>query len=142
MKKSFRLFSFLLVFVLILSSVSFAVEPNPDYPLENGYIQQKSGSIVPTGNGYLSIQFSVSGTGVMSMIGATNINLYKSNGTLVKSYYYLNYSSMMGYNSFAHNGSVSYHGVTGQSYYAIITFYAGNSSGHGTRLYTTATVTA
>ena len=141
MKKSLRSISFLLVFVMLLSSVSMAATPEIDHTRENAYILSKTGSIVATGSGYMTIQFTVTGTGVMNMIGASHISLYKSNGTLVKSYDYWNYSSMMGYNDFVHYGSVSYHGVSGQSYYAVITFYAKNSSGSGSRIYTTATVT-
>lgn len=142
MKKGIRSISFLLVFILLLSSVSMAAAPEFDHTQESAYIINKSGSVVPTGNGYMTIQFSILGTGIMEMIGALHISLYKSNGTLVKSYDYWNYSSMMGYNDYVHYGTVSYHGVSGQSYYAVITFYARNSSGSGNRIYTTATVTA
>ena len=42
----------------------------------------------------------------------------------------------------AEAGIQLYPGVSGESYYAVMTFYAGNSKGSGTKTVTTATVTA
>ena len=142
MKEWHRFIAFLLVFIMLLSTVAMAAPPVPDNSRASDYFNYTTSSIVPTGNGHIAIRFSVMGTDDMYMIGAYHISLYKSNGTLVKSYGHWNYSSMMAYNEIYHYGEVSYNGVSGQSYYAVVTFYACNSNGSDGRQYTTATVTA
>ena len=64
---------------------------------------------------------------------------------LVKVFYAINplYSAgMMGHSTWYFYGSVTYNGTAGKEYYAIISHYAGNSTGHGAEGYHTAPVTA
>ena len=101
-------------------------------------------SIVAAGNGKIKIEFTVVGTGTMTKLGASTIYIYKSNGAFVKTISYTTSGNvyMMGYNTAYHSGSVPYSGVAGQKYYAVVTFFAKNSSGSDTRSYTTAYKTA
>ena len=97
-----------------------------------------------SGNGKINIEFRVVGTGTMTKLGASTIDIYKSNGTFVKTISYTASGNgyMMGYNTAFHSGSVPYSGVAGQKYYAVVNFYAKNSSGSDYRSYTTAYKTA
>ena len=49
---------------------------------------------------------------------------------------------MMKSNTAFHSDSVPYAGVAGQKYYAVVIFFAKNSSGSDTRSYTTSITTA
>lgn len=92
----------------------------------NPYISVCSGYIYPTGNGGMDIYFSVTGTKRMTKIGANVINVYDSNGTLKKSFDCTSaaYSNMMGYDRTYYGSHVSWQGVPGTTYYAIICFAA------------------
>lgn len=131
-----------LLFALYLTSTSLAYAPEPDEINASYYIADRYAACSATGNGKVKVAFDLFGTGVMSMIGATTINVYKSNGTCVATYTYYNYSSMMGYNKEYHSSSITYYGTSGQSYYATVTVYARNSTGSDSRTITTNTVTA
>lgn len=101
-------------------------------------------SIVASGNGKINVEFRVVGTGTMTKLGASTIDIYKSNGAFVKTISYTTSGNeyMMKSNTAFHTGSVPYSGVAGQKYYAVVTFFAKNSSGSDTRSYTTAYKTA
>lgn len=127
-----------LVVVLSLSVNAFA-----DYlPLSNPNIAITSGYISKAGNGKINIFFDVTATGKMVTLGAESIALYKSNGSYVTTLYSSNYDNMLGSNAAWYSSSVSYSAESGQTYYAIITFYADSGSVSSTATYTTASVTA
>ena len=90
---------------------------------------------------YRIVNKIVTGTGSMEQIGSTTITIYE-NGSLVKTYQHTTTSSMMGKNKIFHSGSVTYSGVAGNSYYAIVTFYAGKQGGGDNRTMTTSTIKA
>ena len=138
-KKNIRMLALLLVIAAILSISAFAADTKA-----SSYLTGYGATVVPTGNGNINIEFTVVGTGTMTKIGASVIQVYKSNGTRVATFSYTTsgYGNMMGWNTGMHFGSVSYAGTSGQSYYAIVTFYAKNSSGADTKTYTTAIVAA
>ena len=78
----------------------------------------------------------------MTDIGASEIHIYESttrNGayTWVASYYAEDYPDMLGTGTTYYKTPVIYQGTAGRYYIADVTFYAGNSSGHDTRDYTT-----
>lgn len=138
-KKAIRTVAVIVILIMILSTASFAVAPRA-----SRYIISKSASVIPTGSGNLTIEFSVTGSGTMTKIGASVVEVYKEDGTLIKTYSYTNpsYANMMGYNTFQYSSNVTYSGVSGQRYYAIVTFFAKNSNGSDSKTYTTSTVTA
>ena len=112
--------------------------------VSNKYISSYSGAITLEGNGRIKINFSTFGTDYMDDIGASSIILYE-NGTVVKSYSGWNptYSStMFGHNRWFFYGYVYYDGNVGDTYYAVIIHYAGDSSGHGTEGLQTSSVVA
>ena len=111
---------------------------------ESAYIASMNAEIVAAGSGKVRIEFAVTGTGIMTQIGANVIRIYTSSGTLVEIYGYYNagYEDMMGYNKGRHSGDITHSGTAGQSYYAVVTGYAKNSSGSDSKIYTTSTITA
>lgn len=136
-----RFLSAILALTLIFSlcSAAFAEEI---MPRANAYINSKSGSIACAGSGKININFRVNACDVMTTLGASKIELYKDDGTWVKTFYSSSYSNMLGSNTYTYGSSVSYNGVSGVSYYAVITFYASCAQGSSTATYTTTTTKA
>ena len=71
------------------------------------------------------------------------VKIYSSSGTNVATYSYTTkgYEYLMGSNTGRKTASVSYTGVSGRSYYAVVTFYASDGSGSDSRTHTTKTIT-
>lgn len=82
----------------------------------------------------VKVDFSITGKGYMSQIGATKVEFYRSDGVKVATYHYTDtgYAYLMTTNDYHHSGDIQYTGVVGESYYAIVSFYAGNSTGYDT----------
>ncbi len=137
-KKALRVLALFLIAATLFSTFAFAAEPRA-----SAYISAKSAYISAQGGGSIKITFSITATGTMTMLGAQTIDLYDSDG-YVTTFRYTNpnYSNMMAYGDFYHNSSVTYDGVSGETYYAVVSFYAGNSSGSDAKLYTTYSCTA
>jgi hypothetical protein len=127
-----------LLFVAACMPTAFAATES------NKYISSYSSAITLEGNGKIKINFSTFGTDYMDDIGATTILLYE-NGTIVKTYSAYNplYSStMLAHTRYYFYGYVYYDGTVGDTYYAVIVHYAGDSTGHGTEVSATADVVA
>lgn len=138
-KNKIRVSAIILIAATLLSISAFAADTRA-----SSYLTGYGASVVPSGNGNLNVEFTVVGTGTMTKIGASVIEIYKSNGTLVATFSYTTngYEYMMGSNTYIHTGSVPYAGTLGQSYYAIVTCFAKNSSGSDSKTYTTAVAAA
>ena len=137
-KRLVKIVALVLVAVMVLGTAAFAIDTRA-----SKYIFLTEASIIPAGGGNMKIEFTVTGTGVMSKIGASNVTVYNSNGTSVASYSYLTQGNeaMMGANTVAYTSSVDYKGVPGQTYYAIVTCFCQNSSGMDSYAHTTRSVT-
>ena len=134
MKKVINSISICFIVVFMLSTMTFAAAPNDSGdPQANSYIAKTTVGIAALGNGKIEIDFSVTATGRKTDVGATRVAIYKEGGTCVASYWYTDpgYGYMMGHNTPKHTASVFYQGVTGQRYYAIVSFYAGDLNGAG-----------
>lgn len=140
-KRILKLISVILVIVFLVGAPVYALAAEAR---ASAWFSGYGASVVASSNGKLYIDFRVVGTGTMTKLGASTIEIYKSNGTFVKSISYTASGNeyMMGYNTAYHSGSVPYSGVAGQKYYAVVTFFARNSSGADTRTYTTSITTA
>lgn len=136
MKK--RICAFVLIMMMLLSISATAAYDPPDSPDASYYIAGYSASVSNGGNGKIKVTFSITGTGIMTDLGASAISIYKSNGTYVTTIYYFSSgrSGMMGSNKMYHSDTESIY-VGAGSYYAVVTFYAGNSSGSDARNYQT-----
>lgn len=134
MKKITRITVILIIISIIMSMSVLAVQPRA-----NLYIMTDYASIVRKENNDVKIEFSITCTGPMTMLGASTIKLYTSDDTLVKTFKYADYPEMMGYSDTSYTSSVTYQGSSSEKYYAIVTFLAENNSGGGVDYYTTAT---
>lgn len=132
MKRIYKTISLMLVLAMMLSTCAFAIETK-----SSAYLFSYSGTLTRTSTGKLCISFDVTGTNTMIDIGASTVRVYKSNGTLMATYSYTAYSSMMAHNTFFHSSSLTYSGTTGESYYCIITFHARNANGYDSKNYAT-----
>jgi len=105
-------------------------------------IKMTTASSQSNSNG-ITVYFSITAKNTMIDLGAATIYIKNSSGTIVKSYTYSAYPSMMGHNQGAYSGSVTYTGCTsGHQYYAVVYFRATDSTGSETKKQTTNTVTA
>lgn len=140
-KRILKLISVILVIVFLVGAPVYALAAEAR---ASAWFSGYGASVVASSSGKINIEFTVVGTGTMTKLGASTIEIYKSNGTFVKSISYTANGNgyMMGYNTAFHSGSVPYSGVAGQKYYAVVTFFARNSSGSDTRSYTTSITTA
>ena len=129
MKKTLKSFSICLLIIAMISTTAFAAAPgDPVDPQANSYIWKTTVGIAALGGGKIEVDFSVTAAGKkMPDIGATRVTIYNESGKSVAIYRYTDpgYKYMMGHNSSTHTASVFYQGVSGQRYYAIVTFYAG-----------------
>lgn len=137
-KKVLCTFALILIAATLFSTFAFAAEPRA-----SAYIANRSASITAQGGGTIKITFTITATGTMTMLGAQTIDLYDSDG-YVTTFRYTNptYAHMMGYSDYYYGNSITYDGTSGETYYAVVSFYAGNSSGSDAKLYTTYSVTA
>lgn len=137
MKKALiRTISIILVLSFCLAPVAMA--------RASDYIKSCSIITSASGTGKIDFKFSVIGTGTMTEIGSTKIEVKNASGLTVKTFRYtdVGYSYMMSGNKTIHSGTVTFSGVTGNKYYAVAYFKAGNSSGSDTDSATSSFATA
>lgn len=141
MKKIYRIIAIILVAAMCMSAVAFAEgEVQKDEGAKSStYILSKRAAVSAMGGGTIKITYSVTAYYTIDELGACQINLYKSNGQLMKTYYSSAYASMMGYNCSTHSGTVTYPGTPGTGYFATIVFYAEDGNVAETKSITTGT---
>lgn len=138
-----RFLAMILVIMAFLNVCAMAAYFPPDSPDASAYIADYSARVINGGNGNLKVSFDVTGTATMAKLGASQISIYKSNGTYVTTIYWLDSGrgGMMGSNTSYHGDTETIY-VGAGSYYAVVTFYAKTSSGTGgTKTYQTGTKT-
>lgn len=108
------------------------------------YISSYKAVISSAGDGDVTVECSIVGTGRMKTIGIQSIKIYSGNGVKLTTYSYTTpgYEYLMGSDTGYKAASITYSGVSGRSYYAIVTFYASDGNGGDSRSYTTVTITA
>ena len=131
MKKILRSCSMFLIIVVMLGTTAFAAQPAE--PQSNSYILKTTISPGAHGNGMIEFACSITGTGRMDKIGISYIEFRKADGTLLENHFYTEpgYEYLMGYDSAKHNAVVPFQGDAGESYYAIVGFYARKGNGAG-----------
>lgn len=141
--KKLNIVSLFLCIIMLLNIGASAAYIPPDSPDASAYIANYSAEVLNGGNGKLKVSFDVTGTATMAKLGASAISIYKSNGTYVTTMWWLDSGrgGMMGSNTIYHGDTESIY-VGAGSYYAVVTFYAKNSSGSvGTKTAQTGTKT-
>jgi hypothetical protein len=93
----------------------------------------------------MTISFDVDATGMMTTLGVSSIKIYCVNSSgaweLVTTRNSSNTTGLTTSNNFTYSSSAQYVGTSGKQYYAIVEFYAANSSGTASRSYSTNSVT-
>ncbi len=141
--KTKKLLAMILVIMAFLNVGAMAAYIPPDSPDASAYIAEYSARVINGGSGNLKVSFDVTGTATMARLGATSISIYKSNGTYVTTIHSgdSGRSGMMASNTSYHGDTETIY-VGAGSYYAVVIFYAKNSSGGiGTKTYQTGTKT-
>jgi len=135
-RKIFTIFALSIILILCISVFTYAEASN--------YLQSYVSTIKAEGNDKILIGFSVIGTGYMTSIGVKEIEVQKKVGssweydrTLKSS----SYPSLLTSNSDFHTEQIRITGVAGTQYRAILTFYAGNSTGSDSKNQTSSTAT-
>ena len=131
-----KLVSILLIIVFLCPIETQAVESRA-----SDYLNSYTAYIYPAGWGKVQVWFSVDGTGDMDEIGALEIRLYESKDnetwTWLKTFDYPDYSGMLGYNNYYHDGYVEYNGTIGRYYKAYVTVWAGKNGDGDARYFWT-----
>jgi len=134
--KTIRLIAVALI-IVFMTSITFTVAS----ARSSTYIERYGSGISAGSNGKITVSFSIAGSSKMDEIGSTKITIYE-NGTLVKTYLNSTTTGMMASGKVSHAGTVTYSGVKGKSYRAIVTFKCGKDGGYDSRLFETTSVTA
>lgn len=112
------------------------------------YLDSYRAWLEPKDDGYIDVIVDVQATGYMDEIGTTNIVIFESvddgeNWEIVRAYASLLTPGMIENDKFIYYETpVSYEGIPGRMYIAIVTVYAGDSEGGDSRDYTTTPVYA
>ena len=130
-KKTLRLFVFVVVLSLLLSTMAFASQTS------SAYIAATNGYFTRSGNN-VNIYFSIVGRGIMNEIGVSEIYLYEKTGNTWNLVYIFDSSDsdytddMLSYNTSAKADHVTYSGSSSKDYLAILYFYAADDNGSDT----------
>lgn len=139
-----KLFPIALAICMMLS-VTLCKSANATIDSSN-YLDWYMAFLTAKSDGVISVSVNIEACGDMKQVGASKIVMYESeDGTVfkpVKTYKYDEYPAMMG-SGWDHVATVvTYDGTPGYAYYAIVYCYAGNSTGHDEKSYTTSIVYA
>lgn len=144
-RKNSQIVVFFLVVAIILSFTNsvFAVNNGKStiQPMSSNYIST-CGASISGSNGTITVSFNITAKSKMTSLGATSVQIKNSAGATVKTFYSSSTSGMMGSNRTYFSGSVSYTGVSGNRYYAVVNYKATNASGSDTSSCTTGYATA
>ena len=129
-----------MMFVISLSESASAAVNSSDYL--DWYL---SGLTAESG-GSITISVKIDACGDMTKVGASKIYLYESadgkSFTRIETYKYEDYPEMMGSGWYYIADPITFTGTPGYAYYAIVYCYAGDSTGHDEKPYTTPIVYA
>lgn len=138
-KKTLKIVSLILIIAALLTNMAFAADTRA-----SEYIGAYHATVTPMGNGELKISFDITAMGYMDSIGATKVDVYSLATGKVATFEYTDegYEYMMGSDAVFYAKSVTYQGNVGEKYFAIVKFYAGDTTGGDTATYTTASKVA
>lgn len=89
--------------------------------------------VFPSGNGELSIEFSISGRGIMSSIGAKEIKIYHGSKWQFCDTYTEDDAGMCTTNKVMYDNTIVYSGTAGTYYKVVVTVFAENANGSDSR---------
>ena len=112
------------------------------------YLDSYRAWLDPQDDGVIEVVVDVQATGYMDDVGALNIAIYESaddgdSWDLVRAYAASMTPGMLQHDKLLYyDRPVSYQGIVGRDYFAVVTVYAGDSTGSDSRDYVTTSVTA
>lgn len=126
MKKCIKYLILVVMVVSVLSPSVLAMEHT------NKYISSGGGYIHRWGLGDISVEFNVTGTGIMDTIGAHRVTVFRMTGEspntahddIVATYWHGTYPGLMITDDFYYSNSIRLQVEPGHQYYAVIIFYA------------------
>ena len=134
--RAFRIAALLLAIVMLLPVNAMAVEPRSSL-----YLDSYSAYVYNAAWGKIQVWFDVTGVDDLDEIGALEIRIYESTDnesfTWVKTYDYIDYDGMLGYNNYTHTGHIEYKGTIGRYYKAYVCIWGGRDGDGDTRYFWT-----
>lgn len=143
-KVLFRIVCFLIAAMMFVGAVSATSEG----VRSSLYLDSYRAWLTPKNNGAVAVTIDVQAVGDMDDIGATSIIMYESSDggstwTAVREYFSALVPNMLAHDTYLYfDAPITHIGRPGNKYFAIITIYAGDSTGYDTRQYQTTTITA
>jgi len=144
-KKSLLKLFAILVALSLTSSISFTAAASDVSIMASDYLVYYRPDCYADPGGEIEVWFDVNATREMDYVGASHIIIQVlNNGSLsgVQTYFGTTANGMLRANASHHVGYITYQGVPGKTYRAMVIFYAANSSGSDFRMVYTNTVVA
>lgn len=124
-----------LVFALACSFASANTEAS-DYLAEYG-----AALVAREESGRYDIYYDVTAVKRSDSLGVSQVKIYRSDGTYITTIFGSTSNGLIRENSPSHTGTYTYYGVSGNSYYAVVTIFAARGNGSDSRDITTNTIT-
>lgn len=115
--------AFIIALALIFA-MCFSVPAYATVHRANPVISYTYGSISNGGNGDIYIYFDITAKNPCTKLGVSDVTLYKADGTFLKHYSSSAFAVMLASDTFTYGNKLYYPGNVGESYYAVITYYA------------------
>ena len=137
-----------LFLVISLLMVVFAIPASAGLDRSSLYLSYYAAWLTPKNNGAVDVTIDVQAVGDMDDVGATSVIIYESSDggstwTAVREYFSALVPDMLAHDTYMYfDTPVTHIGRPGNKYFAVITIYAGDSTGYDTREYQTTTITA
>lgn len=112
------------------------------------YLNYYRAWLTPKNNGAVDVTIDVQAVDDMDDVGATSITIYESSDggstwSAVRGYSSTLYPDMLAHDTYLYfDTPITHIGRPGNKYFAVITIYAGDSTGYDTRQYQTTIITA
>ena len=140
--------TFTLVVVLSLLIAAIIVPSSAVAERSSLYLSRYRAWLTPKNNGAIAVTIDVQAVGDMDDVGAISVTMYESSDggstwSAVRGYSSALYPDMLAHDTYLYfDTPITHIGRPGNKYCAIITIYAGDSTGYDTREYQTSTITA
>ena len=136
-----RFTALLVAVILMIPTFGSSVTAEEVQPRASAYLTSYGAYVYLPGNGEVQVWFNVTGTGYMDELGALSIAIYEStdgvNWTWEKTFKHNTTSGMLSYNDDFHTGHVTYNGVVGRYYKALVCIWGGKNGQGDTRYFWT-----
>ena len=107
----------------------------------SAYICNYTAAVTPKSGGRMIVTVDIASVGYMDEVGASAIHIYESTDnvefTLVESYYAEDHPEFLTSGTIYYQDAITYYGIPGRYYSAMVYFYAGDETGGDTRYYET-----